>query len=839
MPASRLEYPLVDGYIHNWLVAGPQAISVPDLDRLTGKDYRLQIARRYQDRDSSITEPPVDRESFSVGNTELTWTYFRCLDDHYVTLTASYDTRYLLRAWAYAQITCPVSQQVAFALTTNGPADLWLNGQHIHRQEHLSQDPKSVRFQGTLAQGDNDILVRCDEVAAREWSSAMALRITGLPSAGVSVIVPSSARRAIRRQMLERIFEQAHLEQHIHYKGTRIMLRWADDLDVRSNYVCQIQDSRNRIYMEALPEAKPSETLDMGHIGRIWEGAYDIVLRARSEEYYDYNLRYERRMPIHVLDNPYSDALYGSFAERRTEALEHASKRGRDVYAEIAKMALDMWSEVNVDRVMETIQGINRREDGSDRLLLGLLGAMYRYGTEEGFDQELKQSLKECVLGFKYWHDEPGIDAMCYQTESHSILFHACEILAGQLYPDQPFSNAGQTGQWHREKGERLALDWLHERATLGFQEWDSNSAFEQDLAALAHLVDFAEEEQLREMAAVVMDKMLLTMALNSFKGVFGSTHGQTSASMVKSGQLEATSGISRLLWAMGVWNHHAMGVVSLALSEYEMPLIIADIAVNLLPEMWNREQHPGVNKVTYRTPDYMLCSAQDHKPGQKGAREHIWQATMGPDAVVFVNHPTCMSEADVRQPSFWCGNHTLPRVAQWKDALVAIHKLPDAGRDWLGFTHAYFPVYDFDECGLQDNWAFARQGSAYLALAASQGIELIKSGPSAYRELRSHGQHNVWLCLMGRAELDGTFEEFLEKVRQLQFEVQGLTVQFATLRGDAVSFGWETPLLVNGEEQPLDEFKHYDGPFCTTEVGAPQMDINNGEYVMRLNFAP
>ena len=24
---------------------------------------------------------------------------------------------------------------------------------------------------------------------------------------------------------------------------------------------------------------------------------------------------------------------------------------------------------------------------------------------------------------------------MCYTTENHSILFHTCEVLAGQLYP--------------------------------------------------------------------------------------------------------------------------------------------------------------------------------------------------------------------------------------------------------------------------------------------------------------------------------------------------------------------------------------------------------------------
>ena len=39
---------------------------------------------------------------------------------------------------------------------------------------------------------------------------------------------------------------------------------------------------------------------------------------------------------------------------------------------------------------------------------------------------------------------------------------------------------------------------------------------------------------------------------------------------------------------------------------------------------------------MTYKTPDYMLCSAQDWLPGELGYQQHIWQATLGPDAVVF-----------------------------------------------------------------------------------------------------------------------------------------------------------------------------------------------------------
>ena len=185
----------------------------------------------------------------------------------------------------------------------------------------------------------------------------------------------------------------------------------------------------------------------------------------------------------------------------------------------------------------------------------------------------------------------------------------------------------------------------------------------------------------------------------------------------------------------MGVFNHHISGTVSLACSEYELPSIIADIATDLTHEMWNRERHVGgpgdgrtVNKVTYKTPDYMPSSAQDYNPGERGDREHIWQATLGPDAVVFVNHPACMSEDDAHRPGFWLGNRVLPRVAQ--------------------------------------------------------GLALVKHGPSAYRELRSYGQHNVWLCHVGRAGTDGNFAQFQQKMLAMDIEWQELATRCTTLRG-------------------------------------------------------
>ena len=120
-----LEYPLQKGYVHNWLLAGPQAVYVQDLERFEGDDYKLQIARHYYKRASDVLQAPVEKDSFQIGETDLTWQYYRCLDDHFVDISTFHHTCHYLRAWAYAQLRAPAPQEVTFVLTTNGPAKIF------------------------------------------------------------------------------------------------------------------------------------------------------------------------------------------------------------------------------------------------------------------------------------------------------------------------------------------------------------------------------------------------------------------------------------------------------------------------------------------------------------------------------------------------------------------------------------------------------------------------------------------------------------------------------------------------------------------------------------------
>jgi len=137
----------------------------------------------------------------------------------------------------------------------------------------------------------------------------------------------------------------------------------------------------------------------------------------------------------------------------------------------------------------------------------------------------------------------------------------------------------------------------------------------------------------------------------------------------------------------------------------------------------------------------------------------------------------------------------------------------------------------------VEGNWAFGKVADGYIALGAANGLDLQMRGDNAFRDLQSHGTPNIWLCQMGRTALDGTFDEFMEKVKALPVKFDNLNVSMTNLRGEEIQFGWEGPLLVNGEEQPLSGFMHYENPYCHCELNAPVMDIAYGDGLLRLHF--
>ncbi len=858
MPVSYITYALQNGYIHQWLVAGPQTLTLDNPDTLFNADAKLRLAQRLHTENSGITRQPVEpgplpEADLTIGDYTGRWAYTTCAEDHFVdgdsllAFTAPDPLPHYARAWAYIEVEPAQAGPATLVLTTYGPADVWINDVLCHRYTAFGFHQDS--FTVDLTEGHNAIAVRFEQFAGGpdKLPHAFALRFVDAPG-DVRLQLPTLITDVNYRNKLERIFAAAYLDRDVFVWEERPTLYWAESKDTPEEALIRLQTPAGRIYAESLATVVPGDKWPLVQAHQAPQGPLRIIVMPPIKAYYDENTRIRRTFSLWGMGLArYNEVPEGDYAKRRMDALQHAARCEGNLFGEMAKMALGMWSGVETLLLLQHIERINNRAAGSALHLLGLLGMQYRWGDAPEFPKALEGALRACLLNFDY---DQHLDAV---PESEQLLLHTCEILAGQLYPKRKFKRSGQTGEWHVAQGKRRAMAWLRARAMGGFGEWDSGPAFEADLTALAHLIDLVENEALWEMATVVLDKLLFTIALNSFHGVLGGTQGRANAASVLGGWLSPLGDVMRLLWGMGILNQHLAGPVSLAcMEDYELLPLLDEIATAASDELWNREQHiltagddaheaRSVNKVTYRTPDYLLGSAQDYRPGAPGTHEHIWQATLGPGAVVFTNHPANSGMTEAHAPGFWRGNGVLPRVAQWKDVLIAVYRLPDD--DWMGFTHAYFPTAAFDAyCVREDaqgrSWAFVQKGKGYLALTAAHGLTLMTQGPGAYRELRSPGQHNVWLCHMGRAALDGEFEAFQESVLALPVRFDDLAVTLTTLRGETLTFGWEGSLLRNDQPEPLAGFKHYENPYSVTELRAPQMEIRSENYLMRLKLA-
>lgn len=838
MTLSYIEYPLQDGFIHNWLTAGPQAIPVPEMDS------RANIVQKHTQPKSGITKTPVERGPltegvFKIGGYEGNWVYTRCAEDHSIDHSATFAACHYLRSWAYTQLVSPSAQTAQFSLQACGPADVWINGKPALRREAFSEGMTTDVFEAALVAGENEVLVRFEGVASPQAQLVLAVRISAaeLPGVRIPTLIPALDRRA----ELEQVYAGLYMEREIYTQDEPVYLVWPGGSEKSAYNDVDFRDASGLIQSRAEDVGKPDDRLFLGNPVSLLEGPCRAVVMPRAWEYYDSHIRISQDMIAYLLGKTrFSSTPYGTHPERCLEALKYAAAREDDLFAEIAKMGLERWDSLESKVITQVIEQVNQRQAGSELTALGLLGMLKRFGSKSSFPQWIKKPAKECLLNFRYGADESGSDLLDFSTEENQIVFYACQILAGQLYPDQVFARSELNGRQQHKKGEKLALAWMQARAAGGFSAWGSGPAYGLILTALSHLVDQARAEPVWGLASVLMDKIFFELALHSYQGTPASSQGKARAAEITGGLLHATAGITRVMWGMGTFNPHISATISLALlKKYELPPIFPEIAAGQPGEVWSREQQLAggqpVNTAAYRTPFGMLASAQDYHPGQPGAQQHIWQATLGPKSVVFSNHPACASRKEERGPNFWRGNRVLPRVAQWKDALIALYNLP--ADDPLGYTHAYFPVVEFDEFVLRDNWAFGRKGDGYVALTASQPLQLIQHGPTAQRELRAYGQQTAWLCQLGSTAQDTDFAAFQDKVLAAAIVWDGLSVTWPTPRGETLSFAWQGPLLLNGAEQPLSGFKHFENPYTTAELPCKNMEIKTEQYVLRLDF--
>ncbi|WP_274652807.1 hypothetical protein [Paenibacillus humicola] len=277
------------------------------------------------------------------------------------------------------------------------------------------------------------------------------------------------------------------------------------------------------------------------------------------------------------------------------------SQEGLRVYhrvgLELVKFELEKLGEetepLNVAAFEDTIDFIVARHDCCDFAQACVLRILYRYPDSKLLPSGLRERLVKLVREDKYWMLEPGEAGGCYFTENHQILFHSNEYLAGQMLEEDIFPNNGQTGEEHRQHGERMLLRWMDWRIKLDFSEWNSSCYYAEDMLALMNLHDFARDETIRKKAGDLITLLLFHIAVNSFGTDFGGTQGRVTYNISVNPDVQYVHAVFYVLWGKGElpeYYHYFQSF--LTTTDYDMPLLLQRIAWDDRDEMENRERH-------------------------------------------------------------------------------------------------------------------------------------------------------------------------------------------------------------------------------------------------------
>ena len=246
------------------------------------------------------------------------------------------------------------------------------------------------------------------------------------------------------------------------------------------------------------------------------------------------------------------------------------------------------------------------------------------------------------------------------------------------------------------------------------------------------------------------------------------------------------------------------------------------------------------VDLYTYKTPDYAVNCAQDFRKGKMGYQQHIWGANLGGRAKVFTNHPGSMEYWD--RPNMIAGNSFMPRAAQHENVVLCVYRVP-ADHIRMLETHAYFPQHEFDEIVEKDGWVFGRKDNGYIALgslmpahwkpveaAMYQAAYRVgwephfkRAKPSIYH---ANGHANVWVAELGSKAQNGSFEAFIAGFEGLAVEGDTFGFAYNSPSQGKMTFGWDAPLTVKGEEVSIVDYPRYDNPYCQAAFPADKLVI-------------
>lgn len=823
---SELVYPLYKGkYVNRWLVAGIFEKSLQFKPTTMSGDINQWLLDGF-----SIHENPC-RKEFVATRKKMTplvqfsekilpndiveddgdkrrWNIYWPWDNPSVDLSSFWFVPTYLKAYAMTYLKSECRHKAKFELRTCGGAVVWVNGQLVVDFTPFTRNnEQKTEFEIELNEGFNQVVVCFDDLAERDTLYYFTLAYQGEEK--IEMVIPLGNKNCRKITKMECALAHAYFPSDTVIRGN-VLLYLHNPFDEEVVFTVRVAPG------EVLTDDKIQK------ISRVLSANNHILHLGMAEDFHMgfsclevtsviEGIPMSRLFKLQIYPEKLVHKIDGNIRQRKDHVLQFIAENGTEDIHKAMAILLTNGDKTKAERlILKQLEGINKRQDCSDFYLIMLLKIWIEFREKEIFSEDLWNEIKDCILKFRYWMDEPGDDVMWFFSENHALLFHSCELIAGQIFPDEVFANSGLKGEQHIVKAEQLLLDWFERFFAEGLTEWNSSAYIPIDVLGLAALYSMSHHVVLKEKADKALDNLFYCMAINGLRGVLSCSFGRSYEKELKGNYVNAVSCLSWIAWEQGYINASTLGVVAFCLTDYTPPQhyqMYMNVPERKALVFRNTQGYKGyVNLYAYKTKNYMLSSASEYRPGHNGYQEHVLHAVFDAEAMVWINHPGELHTHGHGRPGFWAGNGSLPKVSQYRGLAIAIYDIP-AGHI-ADYTHAYLPIPCFDRFVQYKNWFFVARGKNFAAIHAKNGFFLQDKGVNKDRELISNGYRNIWVLRIAGKEEFKSFDIFVDKMVRSPFhfgEGQEITV-FDPIYGK-VKVSWNEPLTVNGKPVRYKDF--------------------------------
>ena len=399
-----------------------------------------------------------------------------------------------------------------------------------------------------------------------------------------------------------------------------------------------------------------------------------------------------------------------------------------------------------------------------------------------GFSPIAQEILKQAVLGYKFWLDEPfhaydyydsldevqdedkamGINKarkdtgkgelfseMEYWSENHYIMFASSEYLAGQLWPEENFQPARDflkgkdidnkfgllSGRQRMERGRARVLKWLNNRLMFGWTEFNSSGYYREHLYALLNLVDFAGDDEVRKKAKIVTDLLLFDLTRFTHKGSMGAAGGRSQFPSKNSGWDNASGDLLEImLGTRGVFINYSGEVgCCFATSIYKTPEVLLEIGCN--PPENSFVDRSRVSITFEEAPKYGIQYSKVSKQrtsievGFSPKREKHFKALDNVNKAIADSHPGYEPWMD--DNVFWwtMSGYFNKEIARNTLKLIEIFRLQNTGvfKELLAMIEIWIPLVERASHALRGTAIFGLSGAPASILGITPGAGAAK----------------------------------------------------------------------------------------------------------------